>query len=205
MGDLVIPIMLVGAVDLVTSALAAVLANEDDLEVTPALALREEVVAAARANRPAVVVIDVDQSGGDGLEVARWLAEAVPDSRVLLLTGRQTAAMLRRALAVGVWGLVSPDSSPEHLSQLVRQVAGGERVVDPALAAAALRPADDPLTGGERAVLRLAGAGLRSREIAERVFLAPGTVRNYLSAAMRKTGTRNRLEAFRRAQEWGWL
>jgi two-component system response regulator DesR len=112
---------------------------------------------------------------------------------------------MRQTLAARVWGLVSADTSPDRLVRLVRQVAAGRRVIDPALAAAALRAAENPLTGQERAALLLAAAGMRSREIAERLYLSAGTVRNHLSSAMRKTGARTRLEAIRKAQEVGWL
>lgn len=197
--------MIVGEVDLVRGALAARLTHEDDLEITSELPLRDDTVDTARSDRPAVVIIDIDRYGADGLLVARRLAAELPACRVLLLTDRQTPPVLRRAMALGAWGLVSPEMSPEQLAQVIRQVAAGERVIDMGLAAAALASVDNPLTAHERAALRLAGEGLRSREIAERLYLSPGTVRNYLSHAIRKTGARNRLEAIRRAQQAGWL
>lgn len=197
--------MIVGEVDLARGALAAVLAHEDDLEVTLEIPLWEEAVAAARAHRPAVVIVDVDRYGADGLAAVQQLGDELPECRVLLLTGQPTAEVLRRALAAGVWGIASPDTSLKQLAQSIRHVAAGERMIDPSLAATALRSNDNPLTDQERAVLQLAGDGLRSREIAERLFLSPGTVRNYLSAVMRKTGARNRLEAVRRARAAGWL
>jgi two-component system response regulator DesR len=204
-GDLLISVMIVGEVDLVRGALAAVLAHEEDLEVTPELPLREDVIAAARVHHPAVVIIDADRYGADGLATIQRLGDELPECRVLLLTSQLTAEVLRRALAAGVWGIASPDTSPEQLVQSIRHVAAGERVIDSTLAAAALQTANNPLTDQECAVLQLAGDGMRSREIAERLFLSPGTVRNYLSAAMRKTGARNRLEAVRRARAAGWL
>lgn len=203
--NLVVSIMIVGEVDLVRGALAAVLAHEVDLEVVSDLSLRDDVMSAARRYRPDVVVIDFDRYRPEGLDVARRLAGELPECRLLLLATQQTAAVLRPVLAAGVWGLVSRDSSPERLIRSVRQVARGDRVFDADLAAAALRPANGVLTEQEIAVLSLAGDGLRSREIAQRLHLAPGTVRNYLSAAKRKIGARTLLEAFRRAQEEGWL
>jgi two-component system response regulator DesR len=211
----VISVMIVGEVDLVRGALAARLRHEDDLEITSELPLRDDTVVTAINDRPAVVIIDIDRYGAGGLTVARRLAAELPACRVLLLTDRQTPPVLRRALALGAFGLVSPEMSPEQLAQAIRQAVAGERIIDMGLAAAALadafpRPArrprqDNPLTAHERAALRLAGEGLRSREIAERLYLSPGTVRNYLSHAIRKTGARNRLEAIRRAQNAGWL
>jgi two-component system, NarL family, response regulator DesR len=196
--------MIVGEVDLVRGALAARLTHEDDLEVTE-LPLRDDTVAIAIADRPAVVLIDIDRYGAGGLAVARRLAAELPVCRVLLLTHRQTPPVVRRAMALGVWGLVSPEMSPEQLTQAIRRAVAGERVIDVGLALAALAAVDNPLTEHERAALRLAGEGLQSREIAARLYLSPGTVRNYLSQAIRKTGARNRLEAVRRAENAGWL
>ena len=162
--------MLIGEVDLVRGALAAVLTHQEDLVVTGEVSLRQNVLAAARQRRPAVVVLDIDRYGAAGLTMAHRLADELPESRVLLLTSRQRADLLRGALEAGVWGEASLDSWP-----------------------------------AERAALSLAGAGLRSWEIGAKLFLSPGTVRNYVSTAIRKTGARNRLEALRRAQDAGWL
>jgi two-component system response regulator DesR len=201
----VISIMIVGEVDLVRGALATVLAHEDDMEVTCEVPSWEGAVAIARAHRPAVVIVDVDRYGADGLAAVQRFGDELPECRLLLLTGEGTAEVLRRALAAGVWGIASPDISPAELVCSIRRVAAGERAIDSALAAAALQSGDNPLTEQESAVLRLAGEGMRSREIAERLFLSPGTVRNYLSTAIRKTGARNRLAAIRRARAAGWL
>lgn len=203
--DLVISVMIIGGVGLVRGALAAMLAHEDGVVVTRDLPLRGDVLGAARADRPDVVVIDLDRDGAAGVETAQQLAEELPGCRVLLLTNRHTPALLRRALAAGVWGLASPDTSPDQLAQSIRQLARGERAIDPALAAAAFRSAENPLTRQERAVLRLAGEGKPARWIAAQLYLSPGTVRNYLSSATRKTGARNRLDAARRARDAGWL
>jgi two-component system response regulator DesR len=200
-----IPVMIVGEVDLMRGALAAVLAHEDDLEVTSAFPLPEDAIAAARAHRPSVVIIDADRYGADGLDAIQRLGHELPDCRVLVLTNQWTVEVVRRALAAGVWGVTSADTSPEQLVESIRNVAAGERVIDSALAAAALKSTNSPLTEQERAALLLAGQGMRTREIATRLFLSPGTVRNYLSAAMRKTGARTRLEALRRARAAGWL
>lgn len=200
-----ISIMIVGAVDLIRDALAAVLANEADLEVTASLPLPKDAIIAARAHRPAVVIIDADRYGADGVVAIQRLGRELPDCRVLVLTNQWTAEVVRRALAAGVWCVASADTSPEQLVQSIRAVAAGERVIDSALAAAALQSPGSPLTEQERAALLLAGEGMRTREIAKKLFLSPGTVRNYLSAAMRKTGARNRLEALRRARSAGWI
>jgi two-component system response regulator DesR len=200
-----ITIMIVAELDLVRGALAAVLAHEDDFEVTCELSLREDVMAAIRLRRPGVVVIDIDRYGADGAGIAVRLTCAEPDCRVLVLTGQRSSATLRDLLAAGVWGLMSADTSPEEVARSIRLIAAGERVIDPLLGAAALRADDNPLTGREQAVLQLAADGIPAKEIAAQLFLSPGTVRNYLSAAMHKTGARTRLEAVRRARDAGWL
>jgi two-component system response regulator DesR len=200
----VISIAIVGAVDLAWGALAAVLGQADGLAVTGERAW-DQAPAAAGAPAPDVVILDLDRYGPDAAATVRRLARELPDSRILVLTGQRSPELMRQTLAARVWGLVSADTSPDRLVRLVRQVAAGRRVIDPALAAAALRAAENPLTGQERAALLLAAAGMRSREIAERLYLSAGTVRNHLSSAMRKTGARTRLEAIRKAQEVGWL
>jgi len=197
----VISIVILGGAALSRGALAAVLAQEGDLEVVP----EPPEPAGGAVPRLAVVVIDLDRYGVDGPATIDRLAGELPEARLLVLTGRRAPELLRRALAAQVWGLVSADTSPERLARLIRQVAAGERVIDPDLAAAALRASENPLTEKEQAALRLAAVGMRSREIAERLHLSPGTVRNYLSRAIHKTGARTRLEAIRRAQAAGWL
>jgi two-component system, NarL family, response regulator DesR len=93
----------------------------------------------------------------------------------------------------------------EQLADPIRRVAAGERVVDPTLAAATLAEGVSPLTARERDVLVAARPGATVSEIADKIFLSEGTVRNYLSAAIAKTGARNRAEAVRTADERGWL
>jgi two-component system, NarL family, response regulator DesR len=123
----------------------------------------------------------------------------------LILTTFGRPGYLRRAMESGAWGFVIKDSPPEQLADAIRRVAAGERVVDPVLAADTLRAGVSPLTARERDVLIAARPGATVSEIAGRLFLSEGTVRNYLSAAIAKTGTRNRAEAVRIADERGWL
>lgn len=197
--------MIIGEKNLVRSALAARLALEDDLEVVSLLASREDLVAVPGECQPAVVVVDIGHSEDAGATAER-LAAGLPASRVLLLAaGPPAAAVVRQVLAAGVYGLVSRDAAPEQLVRMIRRVYAGEPVIDPTLVAAALHPASNPLTEQEQAVLLLAEDGLRAPDIAARLFLSRGTVRNYLSSAVRKTGARNRLEAARRARERGWM
>lgn len=191
--------------ELVRSALAVMLGLEDDFEVVATVGRGDEVVAAARAQKPDVALLDIDMPGIDGIAAATVLAQEVPDCRALILTTFGRPGYLRRAMESGACGFVVKDAPPEQLADAIRRVVAGERVVDPALAAATLATGASPLTARERDVLVAARLGASVSEIAQKLFLSEGTVRNYLSSAIAKTGTRNRLEAVRTADEQGWL
>ncbi len=191
--------------ELIRHALAVMLELEEDFEVVASVARGDEVVAAARAHCPDVALLDIDMPGIDGLAAAAVLAKEVPECRSLILTTFGRPGYLRRAMESGAYGFVVKDAPPEQLADAIRRVVSGERVVDPALAAATLASGVSPLTGRERDVLVAARAGGTVADIAARLFLSEGTVRNYLSAAIAKTGTRNRAEAVRTADERGWL
>ena len=190
---------------LVRSALAGMLDLEDDFRVVTQVGRGDEVVSAALRDRPGVALLDIEMPGMDGLAAASALAQEVPSCRVIILTAFGRPGYLRRAMESGALGYVVKDAPPEQLVDAVRRVARGERVVDPALAAATLAGGASPLTGRERDVLVAARDGATVADIAGKLFLSEGTVRNYLSAAIAKTGTRNRVEAVRVADERGWL
>jgi two-component system, NarL family, response regulator DesR len=191
--------------ELIRSALAVMLDLEDDFEVVASVSRGDEVVAAALQYQPDVALLDVEMPGIDGLAAASVLAQEVPTCRSLILTTFGRPGYLRRAMESGAFGFVVKDAPAEQLADAIRRVAAGERVVDPALAAATLASGTSPLTARERDVLVAARPGATVAEISERLFLSEGTVRNYLSSAIAKTGTRNRLEAVRTADENGWL
>ena len=191
--------------ELIRSALAALLALEDDFEVVAAVGRGDEVVAAARAHRPDIALLDIDMPGIDGIAVAGVLAQEVPQCRSLILTTFGRPGYLRRAMESGACGFVVKDAPPERLADAIRRVADGERVVDPVLAAETLASGASPLSARERDVLVAARPGSTVAEIAGKLFLSEGTVRNYLSAAISKAGARNRAEAVRTADERGWL
>jgi two-component system, NarL family, response regulator DesR len=191
--------------ELIRTALAVMLDLEDDFEVVASVSRGDEVVAAARAYHPDVALLDIEMPGIDGLAAAGVLAQEVPACRSLILTTFGRPGYLRRAMESGAFGFVVKDAPPEQLADAIRRVAAGERVVDPALAAATLASGTSPLTARERDVLVAARPGATVAEIADRLFLSEGTVRNYLSSAIAKTGTRNRAEAVRTADENGWL
>ena len=163
------------------------------------------MVAAALDARPDVALLDIEMPGVDGIAAATALTRELPSCRVIILTTFGRPGYLRRAMESGAVGFVVKDTEPEQLADAVRRVHRGERVVDPALAAATLAGGASPLTGRERDVLVAARDGATVADIARRLFLSEGTVRNYLSAAIAKTGTRNRLEAMRVADSRGWL
>jgi two-component system response regulator DesR len=190
---------------LVRGALAALLNLEPDIDVVAEVARGDEIVEKARETRPDVAVLDVEMPGLDGLAAAAALRTEVPSCNVLIVTTFGRAGYLRRAMEAGALGFVVKDAPAEQLADAVRRVARGERVVDPTLAAATLAGGTSPLTARERDALVAARDGATIADIAKRLFLSEGTVRNYLSSAIAKTGTRNRVEALRAAEDSGWL
>ena len=191
--------------ELIRSALAALLSLEEDFEVVATVGRGDEVVAAVKAQHADLALLDIQMPGIDGLAAARVLAQEVPECRSLILTTFGRPGYLRRAMESGASGFVVKDAPAEQLADAIRRVMAGERVVDPALAASTLANGASPLTARERDVLVAARPGATVSEIAEKLFLSEGTVRNYLSAAIAKAGARNRAEAVRSADERGWL
>jgi two-component system response regulator DesR len=191
--------------ELIRSALAALLSLEHDFEVVATVGRGDEVVDAAREHLPDVALLDIEMPGIDGLAAAGVLAQEMPACRVLILTTFGRSGYLRRAMEAGALGFIVKDAPAEQLADAIRRVAAGERVVDPVLAAATLAGGASPLTARERDVLVAARSGATVAEIANKLFLSEGTVRNYLSAAITKIGVRNRAEAVRSADEHGWL
>ncbi|NUR91147.1 MAG: response regulator transcription factor [Nonomuraea sp.] len=191
---------------LVRGAIVALLAYEEDIEVVAEVARGDAILPAALSTAPDVAVIDVAMPGKGGLEAARELHERLPGCGVLILTGVGTPGLLRRALECGVRGFMAKDAPPQRLADAIRRVAAGERVIDSELAIAALGPEDaPPLTERELEALGAAADGSSVAEIARRLFLAEGTVRNYLSRGTAKLGARSRIDAIRIARESGWL
>ncbi|HEV7195856.1 MAG TPA: response regulator transcription factor [Pedococcus sp.] len=190
---------------LVRGALATLLGLEPDMEVVSEVGRGDEVVAAAQQTRPDVALIDVEMPGLDGIAATAALREAVPATRVLIVTTFGRPGFLRRALQAGAGGFVVKDTPARQLAEAVRRVHAGLRVVDPALAADSLAGGESPLTARETQVLVAARAGGSVADIARQVSLSEGTVRNHLSSAIGKTMARNRADAVRIADEFGWL
>ncbi|MER5649785.1 response regulator transcription factor [Streptosporangium sp. NPDC002524] len=187
------------------SALALLLDLEDDIEVVATVTRGDEVVPAALTARPDVALLDVEMPGSSGLEAAAGLRDGLPGCRVLILTTFGRPGYLRRAMEAGAAGFLVKDGPVEELAAAIRRVLAGEKVIDPALAAAALSAGASPLTDRERDVLAAGADGATISDISRRLHLSESTVRNYLSAAIGKTGTRNRIEAARAARHNGWL
>jgi two-component system response regulator DesR len=190
---------------LVRGALATLLDLEPDMSVVAEVGRGDEVVAAAREAKPDVALLDVEMPGVDGIQATRDLRVALPDVKVVIVTTFGRPGFLRRALIAGANGFVVKDTPARQLADAVRRVHSGLRVVDPNLAADSLAVGESPLTARETEVLRAARDGGSVSDIAGAVFLSEGTVRNHLSAAIGKTGARNRADAVRIAQENGWL
>jgi two-component system, NarL family, response regulator DesR len=190
---------------MVRGALRALLELEEDIDVVAEVGRGDQVVDAAREHRPDVALLDIEMPGGDGLEAARELAGVVPACRAVVLTTFGRPGFLRRAMEVGAAGFLVKDAPVAELARAIRAVVAGERVIDRDLAAAALALGATPLSKREADVLREAADGATVADIARRLFLSEGTVRNYLSSAIGKTGARTRVEAARVAEEKGWL
>lgn len=190
---------------LVRGALAALLDLESDLEVVAEVASGDAVVPAALEHRPDVALLDVEMPGADGIAATAALVTALPSCRVLIVTTFGRPGFLRRSLLAGASGFIVKDTPAAQLADAVRRVHAGLRVVDPSLAADSLVTGESPLSPRETEVLAAARDGSSVAEIARRLFLSPGTVRNHLSAAIGKTGAVNRAEAALLADRNGWL
>ena len=201
-----IRVLLVQQTSLWRKALAAFLSTQDDVEVVADLAHTDDAVSIASAARPDVVVVDIGVvAEGEETAVGNGIRKFPSDCAVLILADPAVSAVLRGVLGPHVSGLFGKDGGLAALAQCIRRVANGERVIDPALAVGALCAPTNPLTTRQRDVLRVAASGVPSREIAARLHLSVGTVRNYLSSIIQTIGGRNRLEAIRFAEQAGWI
>jgi two-component system response regulator DesR len=190
---------------LIRDAIAGLLDLQDDFEVVGQAASGAEAIATALRVRPDVALLDLQMPDPDGIEVARRLSTELPDCRCIVVTSHGRPGYLKAALAAGARGFLPKTVSSAALAEAVRKIASGGRHVDPELAAEAISAGDSPLTPREVDVLALARDGAPVDEIAQRVALSRGTVRNYLAAAIAKLGAANRHEAARIAAEHGWI
>jgi two-component system response regulator DesR len=189
---------------MVRGALTALLSLETDIEVVGAAADGEIAWRELQRLKPDLLVTDIEMPGLSGLELAQRVQRHEMPTKVVIVTTFARAGFLRRALDAGVFGYLLKDAPAEQLAEALRKVHRGGRAIDPQLALEAWSEAD-PLNDRERQVLRLAGEGLSAGEIADKLGLSQGTVRNYLSEAIGKLGVGNRIEAYRLARQKGWL
>lgn len=190
---------------LVRAGLVAFLRDQDDIDVVAELQRGEQVVPVSRAVLPDVAVLDAALPGQDGFSAAAALHAALPTCRCLILSSRRRPSDLRLAAAAHACGFIVQDAAQEFITDAVRQVSKGTKVIDPELAFAALNTQQNPLTERELDALRFAARGASTAEIASHLSLSIGTVRNYLSRAITKTGARNRVDLIRISDNAGWL
>jgi two-component system, NarL family, response regulator DesR len=198
-------ILLAEDVAMVRGALVALIELEPDMKVVAAIERGDDIVPQALALRPNVAIIDIDLPGLDGLTAAAQLHAELPSCPTLIVTNLGRTGNLRRALAAHVSGYLLKDAPPEQLARAIRNVAAGQRVIDPYLAISAWEGGENPLSARELEVLRIAAGGAEPVEIATVMHLSVGTVRNYLTNIVTKMNSRNRLDAVRAAREAGWI
>jgi two-component system, NarL family, response regulator DesR len=200
-----IRVLLVVDMDLLRDALVTLLSDQRDMEVVADLRCDDNVVPIACRMHPDVAVIDVDQPCSRGLTLIPELRARLPRTQVVALAANKSPGLVQRALTAEVLGLVDKNTSAERLLQAIRGAARGSQVVDVNLAVSALSAGPNPFTARELQILRLAADGASGPEIATRLSLSKGTVRNYLSKVMNKTCARTRIDAIRIVREAGWL
>jgi two-component system, NarL family, response regulator DesR len=187
------------------TAVRRLLELEGDIQIVAEVGRGDEVVGAGLRAQPDVAVVDIEMPGLDGISAASQLQRKLPRCRALILTMYGRPGFVQRAMEGGVSSFVLKDAPVEVLAAAIRRCAGGEDIVDPSLAARALRMGPGPLSTREREILAASAEGLSTGEIATRLWLSEGTVRNRVSDIMGKLGARNRAEAVHIARENGWL
>jgi two-component system response regulator DesR len=187
------------------TAVRRLLQLEDDIQIVAEVGRGDLVVATALAAEPDVAVVDIEMPGEDGITAASKLKECLPNCRTLILTMYGRPGFVQRAMSGGVCGFVLKDAPVEVLADAIRRCAAGENVVDPELAARALREGVSPLSNREQEMLGACAEGLSTAELATRFWLSDGTIRNRVSEILGKLGVRTRGEAVQIARDNGWL
>jgi two-component system, NarL family, response regulator DesR len=190
---------------LIRDSLAMILSYEDDIEVVALTGDGNAVPDLIRGSDAGLAILDIDLDRSNGLDVAERIRAELPQVAVMILTSHGRPGYLYRAMEAGVRGFLTKDVAAAKLADVVRTVHRGDRYIDPEIAADAIAAGHNPLSRREREVLSLSGQGLQLTEIATRLSLSEGTVRNYMSSAITKLGTTNKVAAFRLAGEAGWI
>jgi two-component system, NarL family, response regulator DesR len=199
-----IRVLLAEGMDLLRAALVSLLSDEEDIEVIADVKHHNKVVSAAVRHRPDVAVI-TDLPQPQYLSTVHELRDRLPECQIVAMMVTRPPELVSRLLALDVSGLIDKNAPAARLLQAIRGVAEGETVIDTSLLVAALSAIRNPLTPRERQILELTAEGVSGPVIAKKLAVSPGTVRNHLSSAMTKTGSRTRIEAIRVATESGWL
>ncbi len=189
---------------MVLGALVALLEREQDIDVVGRATSAEEALELLDTIAIDVLLTDIEMPGESGIDLAEKVHRTSPEVRIMMLTTFGRAGYFERAMAAGASAYILKDSPASELAAAIRKVKAGGRIIDPELVAAAWA-SPNPLTVRERQCLKLAGEGLSNSDIAEKVFLSEGTVRNYLSSALNKLDAGNRTEAARLATQNGWI
>ncbi|MEV0344604.1 response regulator transcription factor [Nonomuraea sp. NPDC050680] len=200
-----IRVLLAEDMHMIRAALTALLRLESDIEVAAEVTRGDEIVPAALKTRPDVAIVDIDLPVIDGITAAAELRGRLPSCRILVLTAMGQPGQVRRALGAGIEAFLIKDAPGHRLADAIRRTAAGLRVLDAELVASAMEYGESPLTPRETTVLREAARGASAEEIAARLHLSAGTVRNHLTGAITKTGARNKIDAIRIAEDAGWL
>lgn len=204
-GCIVIKTLIAEPSSITRVGLAVLMSETDDIDVVAELDRGDRVLPAAQALLPDVALLAADLPGLDGFATADALHLKLPSCHSLIMGEQRDPSDLRRAVAAHATGFIVSDARADFITEAVRRAARGLKVVDPDLAFAALNAAQSPLTPRELDALRLAGEGSTTTEIARELCLSAGTVRNYLSRAVAKTGARNLVDAIRIADGAGWF
>ena len=198
-------ILIAEDVDLVAEAFEALLSAEPTFEVVGRVGRGDLVAQAVVDLSPDVALMDIDMPGASGIEATTEVKKVAPSCQVLLLTALPGSGHIHRALAAGANGYLVKSTTGARLLDAIKQVASGGTVIDPDLAAEALRAGPSPLSEREVEVLSLVARGLTTEDIAGTLYLSQGTVRNYLSNVMTRLGVSTRVQAVAVAKERGWL
>ncbi|MGB0893183.1 MAG: response regulator [Parashewanella sp.] len=188
---------------MIRGAIAALLSMEGHFDVTQACD-GEQALSLLKTQHFDLLLTDIEMPHRTGLELVQYLQQQAASTKAIIITTFCRSGYIKRAIEAGTSGFLLKDAPSDQLVNAITQVMNGGKVIDPELAMMALGE-NDPLNDKERRALRLASEGQPTAEIANQLFIAEGTVRNYLSEAISKLNASNRIDAARIARQKGWL